>query len=89
MLYQIKECKYEYPNEVYKVPVQTNLRYHLIVASALQNTNSSLIENDEVQNHPTKYVETVETCDKEEQCSEVWRTILIDCQIGTIEDTAI
>ena len=27
---QVEECKYEYPNQVYKVPVQTNFLGHLV-----------------------------------------------------------
>ena len=47
-LYQIKECKYEYPYQIHKVPVQPNLFYHFIVTSSLVGTQYHIKENDDI-----------------------------------------
>jgi len=66
-LYQIKECKYKYPYQIHKVPVESNFFYHLIVASAFVSTENHVKENDNVDHHPGKYVESVKTCYKEKE----------------------
>ena len=59
------------------------------MSSSLQNTYSSLVKDNEIEDYPTEYVETVKTCDKEKQGSKVWRAILILCKIGSKENGAI
>jgi hypothetical protein len=76
-LNKIKERKYEYPHQINEVPVQTHFFYHFIVASALVHSGYRIIENQEVQQHPTEYVEAVETCNKEKEACKIRWTILI------------
>jgi len=38
MLYKIKEGEYKYPDEVYKVPIQSNLFNHFVVPTTLVST---------------------------------------------------
>jgi hypothetical protein len=48
MLYQIKECEYKYPNEVYKVPIQAYFFNHFIVPSAVIGAQQYIKENNAV-----------------------------------------
>jgi hypothetical protein len=80
ILNEVEECKYEYPNKVYEVPVQTNFLHHFIVSSAVVNTGNRIIINQEVQHHTTEYVETVESSNEEEEIGKILRAILVSFQ---------
>src|SRR6478609_6973094 len=81
-LNQIKESKHKHPYKIYKVPVQPYLFYHLVVSSAFIHPCHCVVVNQEVKHDPAKYVETMETCDEEKEVRKIWRSILIDVQVG-------
>ena len=66
VLDEIEECKYEYPNKVNKVPVQTDLFNHAIVATTLIRSQQYIVENNEVDHYSWEHVKSVETSNKEE-----------------------
>ena len=64
---EVKECKYEDPNEVNEVPVETNFLHHFIVLSAFEYAAVGHEENDDVDDYTREYVETVKTRDEEKE----------------------
>src|SRR5579871_1551312 len=76
-LNEIEECKHKYPNEVHKVPVQTNLFHHLITSATIVHSGHSSIIDQEVEHHTAEYVKTVETCDEEKEVCEIVRAVLV------------
>ena len=70
-LNKVEESKYKDPNKVYKVPVKTYFFNHFIVSSFFKNSDSRLIEDDEINQHPTKNVESVETSNEEEEIEKL------------------
>src|SRR6478735_1687605 len=83
-LYKIKESKYKDPNEVYKVPIQSDFLHHLIVTSTFVNTSYCIEINQEVKTNSAKYVESMEPCDEEKEVGKVRRTVLILHEIGSV-----
>ncbi len=51
ILYKIKEGEYEYPNKVYKVPIQSYFFNHFVMPSTLISTQQHIEKNDTVKNY--------------------------------------
>jgi hypothetical protein len=62
---QIKQGEYKYPNQVYKVPVETNFFNHLVMSSFVINSYSCLVKAKEQQENTNRYVETMESSNEE------------------------
>lgn len=76
-LNQIEESEYKHPNEVYKVPVQTNFLNHFVMAAAVIYACHGVVVNHKIQTYTREYVETMETGDEEEKRRKIRWTILI------------
>src|SRR5690606_26622067 len=79
-LYQVKERKYEHPNEIHKVPVQPDFFHHFVVSSSLVNARYSVVIHHEVETNPTKHVEAVETGYEEEKGGKIRGSVLVEAQ---------
>src|SRR5690554_4344593 len=66
-LYKIKECKYKYPDQIHKVPIQSYFFNHFIMAPALIRTDNYIEKNNTVQKDTDGNVESVETGYKEKE----------------------
>jgi len=64
---EVEEGEYKDPNEVDKVPVQSGFLHHLVVAAALKHPVQRHQENDDVDDHAGEDVESVESCNEEEE----------------------
>ena len=51
VLKEVKAGKYEYPNEIYEVPVETYLLHHLIVTATLVSAVNGIDEDHDVENN--------------------------------------
>lgn len=51
-LYQIEKCEYEYPDQIYKVPIQSHFFNHFIVPSSFISSNDDIEEYNDVNHHP-------------------------------------
>ena len=65
-LYQIKAKEYKYPNQVYKVPVQSCFFDHFIMASLVKMTKLCFSQHYQVNDHTAEYVEAMEAGNSEE-----------------------
>jgi hypothetical protein len=78
-LEQVEAGEYEYPNQVYKVPVQTSFLDHQVVASAVEYSPVGHDKHNDIDNNTREYVEAMETCDGKEEIGKVGRCF------GTVE----
>src|SRR5690606_34399570 len=70
-LYQIKERKYKYPHQIYKVPVESHLLNHEVTTPALERVCQCHTKDNDVQQDPDGHVEAMETGDGEEKVSKL------------------
>ena len=84
ILYQIKECKYKYPNQVNKVPVKTYFFDHFIVPSSFVCANDHIEKNNQIDKHARKYVESVKASDKKEEIGKQSISIFISDKVGAL-----
>src|SRR5690606_19523697 len=78
---KIKECKYKYPYQIHKVPVKPHFFDHFIMAAALVCAQNYIEEYDTVYKYASKYVETVETCNKEKEVCKQRMAVLIVAKV--------
>ena len=60
MLDQVETQEYKYPNQVYKVPVQTGLFDHFIMPALFKMPQFGFHVHYYIDDHPAEYVETME-----------------------------
>src|ERR1043165_1979498 len=70
---QVEAGKYEYPHQIYKVPVKTHFFNHFIVATALVSAVHSVDQGYNIKTDTCGHVKTVETSDRKEVVEEVVR----------------
>ena len=70
LLQKIKEGKYEYPNQIDKVPVQSCLFDHFVMSSFFICTYQYVNEYNDIDDHPAEYVKAVKSCNKEKEVSK-------------------
>ena len=66
-LYQVEEGKHKYPNQVYKVPIQSYFFHHFIMSSTLIGAQNNIKKYNDIDNDSREYVETVKTGNKEKE----------------------
>ena len=71
ILQKIETSKYEYPNQIYKVPVKTNFFNHQVAAATLVSTCQHIYRNDDIDQYTGEYVETMETGNGKEQVGKL------------------
>src|SRR6185437_16466528 len=70
-LEEVEAGEDEYPYQVDKVPVQTDLFDHQVMALSLQTPPQVLDQHDNDHDHAREYVEAVEAGDREKEIGEV------------------
>src|SRR5690606_32549616 len=70
-LNQIEKGKDKDPNQIHKMPVQTDLLNHFVGSTAFVSAQHYIVENDEVDDHSREYVEAVESCDEEKEIGKL------------------
>src|ERR1043165_6686662 len=80
-LNEIEECEHKQPHKIDKVPVETYLLDHLVAAAPVIRSRYRSEIHQEVQTHPTEYVEAVEACDEEKEVGKILRTILVHMKV--------
>ena len=51
-LYQVKESENKYPNQIHKVPVQTNFFHHFVTSPAFISSQNHVKEYDDIDEDP-------------------------------------
>lgn len=72
-LEQVEAGEYEYPYEIYKVPVETDLFHHFVVTTALISTIYCIYQHQDIENNTAQYVTTVETGNGKEEVVKLVR----------------
>ena len=80
-LEQVEAGKYEYPYEVYKVPVQADLLYHLVVPATLIGAVHRIDQDHDVKAYAGEYVAAMETGNRKEVIEEIMRGLLPGSQV--------
>src|SRR5690606_19446515 len=83
-LYQVEEGEYKNPDKVYKVPVKTGFFYHFEVPAGIVGTSNNIQKNEDIDDHPGEYVETMKSGNEKEKIGVLGRTILIDGHIRSL-----
>src|SRR5690606_2218650 len=83
VLNQIEEGENEYPNKIHEVPVNSDLLDHLIRTSSFIGSENHVEEDNDVQDDPHRYVETVETGNEEEEIREQGVSVFVVFQVGS------
>src|SRR3982750_1593625 len=84
-LNKIKAKEYKYPNQVYKVPVQSSLLHHQVVAASFKNISLCHQQHYNINAHTGEYVEAMETCDAIEESTKCNRTSFSNVQFCYID----
>jgi len=74
LLYQIKAKEHKYPNEVYKVPVETCFFYHFIMAALIKMAEFGFEVHHDIDHHTTENMKTVEAGNTEKISSKCNRS---------------
>src|SRR4051812_4840355 len=87
VLDQIKAKEYKYPDEIYKVPVQSCLFNHFIMASLIKMSKLCFSIHHHINYNTTENVKAVETSDTKEIPAECDRAAMC-CMKTTGADLA-
>src|SRR5436190_21928562 len=83
LLNKVKESKYKDPDQIYKVPVQSNFLNHFVMATPVIYSGHSIIVYEKVKTNTAEYVKAMETRNKEKESCKIGRSILIVCQVSS------
>ena len=83
-LNEVEEGEYKYPDKVYKVPVKAGLFNVFVVPSARVHTCQDIEENNDVDEHPRKDVESVKSGDEEEEIGKERMSVFVSDQVGSV-----
>ena len=70
-LNQVKTGEYEYPYQVYKVPVQTSFFDHQVMSALLKFIHKGHDQHNNIDDYPREYMETMESGDGKEIVGKV------------------
>ena len=79
---KIEAKEYEYPHQVYKVPVQTGFLDHFVMPALVEMPQPGFDPHHHVDHHAAEYVEAVETGDAEEITAKGDRAGMVHVQVG-------
>ena len=85
-LNQIEECENKYPDQVDKVPVETDLLNHFIMPSSLIGSDDHVEKDDHVDHDPREDVKAVKPGDKEEEVGKKRLSVFIFSEIGSFDN---
>src|SRR6185369_7947536 len=86
-LNKIKTKEYKYPNQVYKVPVQTGFLDHQVMTSSVKYTFPSHDQHYDVYYNTREYVKAMETCDAKEISAECNGPLLTNMRFSQVDHT--
>ena len=84
-LEEVEAGEYEYPNEVYKVPIKAYFFYHFVVATFFVSAVYNIDQYQNVENNTAGNVCTMETGDGEEKVEELVGRLHSSKRVGTNE----
>lgn len=69
-LNQIEKSKYEYPDQIDKVPIKSDFFDHLIMAPSFIGAQDHIKEYDQIEYDAREYVKAVKARNKEKEIGE-------------------